>query len=84
MISQLETLEQHVGSHTQRRELGCDLCAAFSADHGSADLAMTFTAQLTSEEVEAISLDRAEYEEARWVDPSAIISDTSYHTAVRR
>lgn len=45
---------------------------------------MTFTAQLTSEEVEAISLDRAEYEEARWVDPSAIISDTSYHTAVRR
>ena len=57
---------------------------AIPADHGSADIALTFTAQLSADEAEAINLDRAEYEEARWVDPSAIISDTSYHTAVRR
>ncbi len=58
--------------------------AAFPADHGSADLALTFTAQLTAEEAEAINLDMVEYEDARWADPSAIISDTSYHTALRR
>ena len=55
-----------------------------SADHGSADVALSFTAQLTAEEAETVNLDRAEYEEARWVDPSTIISDTSYHTALRR
>ena len=57
---------------------------ACSAEHGSADISLTFTAQLTAEEQETIQLDRAEYEEARWVDPSAIIPDTAYHTAVRR
>ena len=54
------------------------------AEHGSADISLTFTAALSADECEAIRLDRAEYEEACWIDPFKIIPDTSYHTAVRR
>jgi hypothetical protein len=54
------------------------------AEHGSADISLTFTAALSADECEAIRVDRAEYEEACWIDPSKVIPDTSYHTAVRR
>ena len=54
------------------------------ADNGCADISLTFTVQLSSEEIEAIAMDRAEYGDACWVDPASIIPDASYHTAVRR
>lgn len=54
------------------------------AENGCADISLTFSVQLSPEEIETITLDIAEYEEARWVDPSAIIQDASYHTALRR
>ncbi len=54
------------------------------AEHGSADITLTFTAALSTDECKAVRLDRAEYEEACWIDPSKIIPDTSYHTSMRR
>ncbi|CAL8469965.1 g9507 [Coccomyxa elongata] len=52
--------------------------------NGTADVALTFTAELSPEERQAISFDTAEYEAAKWVDPATIIQDASFHTALRR
>ncbi len=54
------------------------------AGNGTADVALTFTAELSPEERQAISFDTAEYEAAKWVDPATIIQDASFHTALRR
>ena len=47
-------------------------------------MALTFTAELSPEERQAITFDTAEYEAAKWVDPATIIQDASFHTALRR
>ena len=84
----IEEFSSSVHSVVHLKTLGyyslSDSLSQLLADHGCADISLTFTVQLSPEEIEAVAIDRAEYGDACWVDPAAITPDASYHTAMRR